>query len=416
MTRLGLLMMLGLMVGGVGGCGEDIKVWVVKHPNGQVMEEYQYYHHPETNQRIKDGWYNSYYENGEYWEVGTYKDNKRDGKWGFFTEDGKETRGIWRDGKKWSGEFWINVKTDDGWTETEDEIRDEWGEVGVFRGLVTYDEGEWNGFLVLYYENGNKRREGLWRRGGQGKWVEYYDSGGVEWEGNNVDGKREGKWVEYYEGGKRRVEREGNYVDGKLEGKVVLYYESGGVEKEGNFVDGKQEGKLVWYDEEGNIIDGDIYQDGVCVEMCDDTPYGSAADVEKYVAQIAPYVQQISQLQSQYETALAAQQGDSNDRRGTGRNLANKAEEVGPELRTLQTTFDTVEPPAALAPFHRDIRKLIALRLSAYDKIIDGWADEKAGGDRHKAIYGDVERAQDEANQLILALNAQMQKIQTALA
>ena len=147
-----------------------------------------------------------------------------------------------------------------------------------------------------------------------------------------------------------------------------------------------------------------------------ETPYGSAADVEKYVAQIAPYVQQISQLQSQYETALASQQGDSNDRRGTGRNLANKAEEVRPELRTLQTTFDTVEPPAALAPFHRDIRKLIALRLSAYDKTIDGWADENAGGDRHKAIYGDVERAQDEANQLILALIAQMQKIQTALA
>jgi len=31
-------MMLGLVVGSVGGCGEDIKVWVVKHPNGQVME------------------------------------------------------------------------------------------------------------------------------------------------------------------------------------------------------------------------------------------------------------------------------------------------------------------------------------------------------------------------------------------
>ncbi|MEC8932931.1 MAG: hypothetical protein VYB08_16030, partial [Candidatus Latescibacterota bacterium] len=58
-----------------------------------------------------------------------------------------------------------------------------------------------------------------------------------------------------------------------------------------------------------------------------ETPYGSAAAVEKYVAQITPYVQQISQLQSQYETALASQEGDSNDRLGTGRNLANKAEE-----------------------------------------------------------------------------------------
>jgi len=191
MKRLGLLMMSGLVVGVVGfiGCGGDkdsptggdeekLLVWTTTHDDGSVREEYQYYHHPETNQRMKDGWYNSYYLNGEYSEVGTYTENKRSGDWVSYTESGKETKGIYQNGNKWSGEFWINVKIDTtGWTETEDEIRDEdW----VFRGLVPYDEGEWNGFLVLYWENGNKFSEGLYEdKKKEGKWVSYYESGDI---------------------------------------------------------------------------------------------------------------------------------------------------------------------------------------------------------------------------------------------
>jgi antitoxin component YwqK of YwqJK toxin-antitoxin module len=60
-----------------------------------------------------------------------------------------------------------------------------------------------------------------------GKWVEYYESGSVSWEGNWVDGKKEGKGVYYYESGE--VKLEGNYVDGKFEGKWVRYYQSGEV-------------------------------------------------------------------------------------------------------------------------------------------------------------------------------------------
>ena len=217
-------MMLGLMVGVIGGCGEDIKVWVVKHSNGQVKEEYQYYHHPDNNKRMKEGWYNSYYKNGNYKEVGTYKENKRDGEWIYHSEDGKETKRIWKDGVKWSGEFWINVKHDSLgiFVETEDELweGDEDNSKNVFRGLFTYDDGMWNGLGVLYWKNGNKRGEGL-------------------------------------------------YEDGKLEGKSVGYYESGEVKLEKTYWDGKIEGKLVKYDEEGNITDEDIYSDGECVSMCE---------------------------------------------------------------------------------------------------------------------------------------------------
>ena len=75
MTKLLLI----LMMVGLSGCGKEVKVWKEEYSKDKVKEEYQYYHHLETNRRIKDGWYNSYYENGGYKEVGTYKDNERDG-------------------------------------------------------------------------------------------------------------------------------------------------------------------------------------------------------------------------------------------------------------------------------------------------------------------------------------------------
>jgi antitoxin component YwqK of YwqJK toxin-antitoxin module len=38
---------------------------------------------------------------------------------------------------------------------------------------------------------------------------------------------------------------------------------------EANYLDGKLVGKWVYYDEDGNITDEDIYENGVCVEMCE---------------------------------------------------------------------------------------------------------------------------------------------------
>ena len=85
-----------MMVGLWSGCGKHIKVWKEEYTKDKVKEEYQDYHHPDNNRRIKEGWYNSFYKNGEYWEVGTYKDNERHGEWIYFTVwGGLERKGIW---------------------------------------------------------------------------------------------------------------------------------------------------------------------------------------------------------------------------------------------------------------------------------------------------------------------------------
>ena len=60
---LGLLMPLTLVA---LGCGTGAKVWTQKYDDVTVQEEYQYYHEPESNRRVKHGWYNSYHPNGAY--------------------------------------------------------------------------------------------------------------------------------------------------------------------------------------------------------------------------------------------------------------------------------------------------------------------------------------------------------------
>ena len=61
----------------------ELLVWTTTWDDGSVKEEYQYYHHPDNNRRIKHGWYNSYDENGEFNGGGTYKEgNKWSGGFG----------------------------------------------------------------------------------------------------------------------------------------------------------------------------------------------------------------------------------------------------------------------------------------------------------------------------------------------
>ena len=98
-----------------------------------------------------------------------------------------------------------------------------------------------HGFYKEYDDDGTLRVDGTYfedKEKYNGKWVEYYESGEVEWEANYTDGNRDGKWVEYHTNG--QILYEGNYKDGKKEGKWVRYYESGEVWWEGNYMMGKK--------------------------------------------------------------------------------------------------------------------------------------------------------------------------------
>ena len=144
------------------------------------------------------------------------------------------------------------------------------------------------------------------------------------------------------------------------------------------------------------------------------TPFGTAAEVSGYLQQISPYVQEIGRLQVTVEQALSSATPGAEPRRGTGRNLAEAAKQVRPRLQEILKEFDGLEPPALLAPFHRDTKKLMLLRLEAYRLVAEGWQTEEAGAD-FQTLYDSAEARLREANEMISSLNAQMGQINQAL-
>jgi len=200
----------------------DTKVFTKKYADGGVQEEYQYYNNSINNKRVKHGWYNSYYSNGEYKEIGTYDEGLKDGEWSYFDKEhnklGEETKGIWKDGQKWSGQHFINFKIKpSAWVETVSELPND---DDVFRGLFTYKLGVWDGLVIVYQTNGHKGAEGRLVRKRAG-WWSYFTAMGV-------------------------------------------------LESEYHYRNGRRDGKSLHYDGARNIIDEDIWRNGYCVDMCEE--------------------------------------------------------------------------------------------------------------------------------------------------
>lgn len=150
------------------------------------------------------------------------------------------------------------------------------------------------------------------------------------------------------------------------------------------------------------------------VDMTAETAYGTIAAVTGYLETINPHILKIGDLQKQYEDALASARQGAADRRGTGRNLAARAAQVRPEFQLVLDELDAVQPPPLLAPFHRDTRKMLAARIDALARTMEGWEVEQAGGD-FAPIYRDAEAKYEAANQLILQLNTQMNRINASV-
>ncbi len=139
-----------------------------------------------------------------------------------------------------------------------------------------------------------------------------------------------------------------------------------------------------------------------------ETAYGSTEEINRYLGTIDPFIHRIGTIQATVDDGL----GSSG--KGTGENLAPAASDARELLNQLFAELDAVEPPSLLAPFHRDIKKLISLRLAAYEATIDGWELEQDGGD-FRSHYDDAQNKYQEANEVIVGLNGEMAKIHKAV-
>ena len=106
--------------------------------DGTLTEEYHYYLHPETNDKIREGRARRYSKIGELGSKGKYKEDERHGLWVAY---------------RWGGKVWQEQE---------------------------FSHGTLVGRAFTYYENGQVEQERHYVDGKlDGKWVEYDEEGNI---------------------------------------------------------------------------------------------------------------------------------------------------------------------------------------------------------------------------------------------
>ncbi|MDR2009070.1 MAG: toxin-antitoxin system YwqK family antitoxin [Bacteroidales bacterium] len=173
--------------------------WIKRYDNGQIRYKGAFIND------IPVGVFYYYFPNGKTKSVLNYDD-----------QGNANAEIYWENGNIYAKGFY-NIKQ---------ERNNEWHifyEDGTPAVILNYDNGEINGFMVMYYPGGkSKLMETNYKNGKlEGDYKRYFEGNKVLEEGPCVNGVRHGYWKFYNLGGV--VEEEGMYVNGKREGDWIIY-------------------------------------------------------------------------------------------------------------------------------------------------------------------------------------------------
>jgi antitoxin component YwqK of YwqJK toxin-antitoxin module len=208
------------------------------HPNGVLSEEGNF------RNGKQHGPYVAYAKNGKPTVQGGMSNDQMEGEWKWFHTNGKpEKSGIYRAGKQ---EGAWKVFFPDG------TLSQEFNQVnGQMEGIgKVYDtdgklhfENDYKAGRIRKYRYFDKQGKVLAEetaRDNRLHWVPRYPSGGIQQEGELVDGEPEGKSKAYHEAG--YLLSESFYRNGKLEGSEKTYYPEGTVSAEQQYRQGQLDG------------------------------------------------------------------------------------------------------------------------------------------------------------------------------
>ena len=216
-----------------------------------------------------------YYPNGKVKVKATYKDDKPEGVWREYSEDGEIEK---------SYIFKYGIIIGEGIITEQGEKTGPWKEYfdnGVLKGKGNYDKDVRVGPWTYYHRNGEIEQTGIYDSLGrnEGVWNWYYASGILHREESFKQGLAEGEMTEYnelgnilttgtfwrgtedgewfYELGDHR--EEGEYIEGMREGEWKSYYANGDLKFKGKFIEDNPHGEHVWYWDNGKLRDKGSY-------------------------------------------------------------------------------------------------------------------------------------------------------------
>lgn len=152
------------------------KVKEIKNQQGHLIERYEY-KEDENGSLIKNGKYQTWYDNEKIKATGIYENDLKDGNWKFFNEEGKlDFESEYSNDLK-NGEFIIYYKS------------------GAVKSKSIFINDTLQGKENSFFENGKLQSEGEYVNGLKNGLVLYYDSlGNKHIEENYNNGQKQGKW------------------------------------------------------------------------------------------------------------------------------------------------------------------------------------------------------------------------------
>lgn len=210
---------------------------IVYHLNGVKATEGYF------ERGVQDSIYIERHPNDSIKQKGFYTEGKPSGTWKYYYRDGR--------------------------LKMVEEIIDQESFVWEFYqpdSLHTQTVTEGDGYLSIFYTNGNLKEEYFYENGmKQGPFKEGSVYGYYLLRGNFKENKRDGKWEYFYYTGD--LEKISHYQDGQLHGDFKHYYDNGELRVEGNYKEGQKDGYWKWYtnsgetDMEGHFKKGEQHGD-----------------------------------------------------------------------------------------------------------------------------------------------------------
>jgi len=142
-----------------------------------------------------------------------------------------------------------------------------------------------------------------------------------------------------------------------------------------------------------------------CGDDDDGSPLDSSHAMGSYRLALEPVIVAVNEIELDVQARAVGSSGQA-----TAANLAAAFGPLRPRLVAAREAFDEIEPPSSMADLHLGIRELIALRLEAFDVLLQGHANDDP------ELYAVAEKRLRQANELIPGLNERLMEIDLDLA
>jgi uncharacterized protein len=237
---------------------------LIEYKRGFVIDRLNINRKDKNN--LKQGRWYTFYDNGKIRQEGMYKDDKKNGYFKEYTEDG-DLISVFK--------YVNDVKQEEAEEITKLDVQKEYYPNGKVKVSATYRNGipegirrEYNhdGQIVksFLYKNGIITGEGIVKEDGSrdGHWKEFYDDNSLKSEGDYKDGKQVGEWKYYYPNGK--LEQAGKYsTSGKLISTWKWFFDTGQLLTEEDYINGVKDGLHTEYDENQRVVEEGEYVNGL---------------------------------------------------------------------------------------------------------------------------------------------------------